>query len=184
MIKVVSHGQRVEVTNPRTKEKSDMTKVTFSETGRGGANPSLAKSSSYLDSLVGKSTGLKQERTHTQNVRTDQLSEFPIDKEFPGYINRIMTSTPQMAQQENVKPRMIEGKWVYFITSLGPTAEEDKDNTIKAEILLAARPDLYDNVNLRPAEVRVIEEAPAQGAPAQGAPAGGEVVHTDLAAGQ
>lgn len=158
MFKVFKHGPRRIVTDPRTQTEQEMRLVVFMEEGRGGANPSLSKSSSYLDQLVGEKTGLDQRRTHSQLVRIDKLDKYELGRQFPGHINRIITSTPQMEQQVNVSPRMIEGKIVYFITELGPTAEEDRDLTIKTDILMAARPELFTNVNFRPAEVRQIDE--------------------------
>lgn len=174
MLKVTKHGARVRITFPGDNTTTDAVRVTFEERGRSGANSALSDSSDFLDSVDGDKTGLDQVRTHTQNIRTSLIEKWPVGREIPGHINRIMTSEPAMAQQENVRPRIIDGKRTYFQTQLGPNPEPDKDYRISSEVILTTRPNLAET-QLHVAEVQVLEGA--QAAPA-GAPA---VAHEDLA---
>jgi hypothetical protein len=119
MIKVLRHGNRIEVTNPVTGEKSDLTNVTFVEEGRGGANMALTESSNFLDALIGEATGIPQQRVHTQPVKTSLIDKFKVGMEIPNaHINRELHSLPQMRQQESVPARLIDGKPTYFKTYL------------------------------------------------------------------
>lgn len=159
MIKVKSHGDKILVRNPVNGLQTEMVKVTFTEEGRGGANRSMAASSDFLSRIAGVKTGLDQIRVHTHPVLPESLSQFPIGKEFPGYINRTLYTTPAMRSQEGVQSRLIDGRPTYFTTELSDTAQEDIDNRVSNEALLNGDARILFSARVGATEVRVLETA-------------------------
>lgn len=152
--------------DPATGQWQEMTNVVFIEKGRSGVNRSLSASSEFLDELVGEKTGLDNTRTHTQPVRAElvEKGKFPVDSEHRGHINREMWSTPQMANQQDKVPRIIDQKVTYFKTKLEAIPKEDEDyrtvsitsdSVIPQELLNQA------TQNMRATQVRTIHRAPA-----------------------
>lgn len=158
MIKVLRHGNRINVINPVTGQPTEMVNVIFVEEGRSGANPQLSITTDFLSSLVGEDVGLQNLRVHTQPVLVNQLEKFPIGKEFPGHINRGLFSTPQMQQQENRPARMIGGKPTYFSTWIDGVAAEDVDQRVSNEILLRTDPDAFRKANVGATRVEILED--------------------------
>lgn len=174
MVKIHRHGDTFATMNPATGEWQEMTNVVFIEEGRNGANRSLSDSSRALAEAAGiEDVGLANTRTHTQPVRSDKIGEFPIGKEFDLHINREMWSTPQMANQEDKVPRIIDGKITYFKTELSKTMEEDRD--YRTVVLTTADMVPQELINqatrsLRATQVKTINRAPrpvAQTAPTE-----------------
>jgi hypothetical protein len=165
MVKVLRHGNTIRVKDPATGKTTVLTDVTFVEEGRSGANKSLSTSNDVFSQLFGRNMGLDQRRTHTQPFKQEELINFPVhqdfggesDKTFPFYINRTMYSTPQMRQQVNVAPRMIDGKPTYFTTAIEAIPAEDADKRDSAEITAKLRPQLWDNAIVGTAEVEILE---------------------------
>lgn len=161
MVRVHSHGNKIAVVNPVTGQETVMINVTFVEEGRGGANSQLALTSDFLSQITGESVGLSQIRVHTQPVVAEKISLFPIGKEFPGHVNRALYSTPQMEQQKNAEPRMIDGQPTYFTTWISNREEEDVDKRISNEALLQLNPQGFLNISPRATVVKVLEEKPS-----------------------
>lgn len=162
MIRVLRHGARTSVKNPVTQQETEMVRVTFVEEGRGGANPSLSKSSSFLDKVTGQKTGLDLQRTHTQAVLADKLQFFAVGAVLNGYINRKMYSTPQMNQQEPVAARMIDGRPTFFVTELDEAQRDDEDHRDSNELVVAIRPQSFSNIRTQTAEVKILQPAVLQ----------------------
>lgn len=158
MIKVTKHGRREQVLNPSTGVWQDMTVVTWQEYGRGTTNKQLSNTSDYLSSLVGENVGFEGVRTHSQLVPTDKLKLFPVDKDFPGHINRILWSEPQMGQQENVDAQIVDGKPTYFTTVISGRPEEDVDMRVSLELIYSKNPSALFNGSRRRTEVRELDE--------------------------
>lgn len=159
MITVKEHGPAYRVANPaRRGEVTTMVNVVFQEEGRSGANPTLGKSADFLSSIAGDATGLPSLRTHTQPVLATSLDKFPVGKQFPGHINRILYSSPQIQQQVDKAPRMVDGKPTYFVTTLDNQAKEDVDNRLPLEVVAHLRPNDFNNALLQTAEVIPISE--------------------------
>lgn len=162
-IKVKEHGPAYRVKNPaRRGEVTTMVNVVFEEEGRQGANATLGKSANFLDSVAGDATGLPTVRTHTQPVLATSLDKFPIGKEFPGHINRILYSSPQIQQQADKAPRMVDGRPTYFVTTLDNQAMEDIDNRLPLELVASMRPSDINNAILQTADIVPISEKELQ----------------------
>ena len=177
MIRVVKHGQKRVIVNPRNpKEETVEIPVTFIEEGRGGLNANLTQSSELLSEWAGANVGLNLSRTHTFPVRENQIEKFAIDTELPFFINRTLTSTKQMRQQENVEGRMIDGKLTYVSTTLSRTAEPDKDLRVSLETSAAIDPERVRRATTGTADVYFAEEQ-QQGAET---PQGANIQHETL----
>lgn len=163
-VKVLRHGDTFATQNPSTKEWQEMVNVVFIEEGREGVNKTLSHTSDYLSQMVGEDVGLGNTRTHTQPVKKESIDKglFPVGFEMPGYINREMYSTPQMANQQDKVPRIVDGKITYFKTTIEAMPKEDADyriavanvNTVPEELIMQAAQ------NLRATQVRTIHRAP------------------------
>lgn len=156
MIKVAEIGERILVRNPQNGQQTEMVNVTFTEEGRPGANESLSGSSDFLSRILKVKSGLDQVRVHTQPVTLPALQNLKIGQELPGHINRKLYSTPQMRQQENVPPRMIEGRPTYFATELGDEEKADVDNRVSNEALLSSNANVLFSARVGATEVRVV----------------------------
>lgn len=159
MIKVQRHGRSFAVKNPATGKETDMINIVFVEEGRKGANSSLSGSSNFLSSVIGEDIGLEQTRTHTHPVLLKAIGKFPVNKEFPGHINRELHSIPQMRQQEGIEARAIDGRPTYFKTWIEEKAVDDVDKRMSNELLLSVSPALVFNARAGGAEVRILSEA-------------------------
>lgn len=165
-IKVFRYGNRIVVTNPANPaQQTAMVNVTFVEEGRRGANHQVSDTSAILDRLIadelgdGETTGLQQIRIHTQPIREDQIAKFPIGRELNGgFINRALYSTPQLRQQQGVRPRMIDGRPTFFTTTIEDVARDDKDNRISNDVLAQIHPEYFsEEVVSQSARVDVTE---------------------------
>jgi hypothetical protein len=163
MIKVLRHGNTIEVENPVTGEVNVMINVTFIEEGRGGADRGMTETTAFLSQLTGQEVGLSQLRVHTHPVLASKIGLFPIGQEFPGHINRGLFSTPQIRQQIDKDPRIIDGKPTYFKTWISDRPEADVDMRVDNNILASVRPSEVFNANVGAANVRVLETAMAAG---------------------
>lgn len=163
MIRVYRYGNTIQVTNPITLQKSVLVNVVFIEEGRTGGDAHMSESSQFLSSLIGDEVGLQNLRVHTQPVLEAQIEKFPLNKEFPGHINRGLFSTPQLKQQENVPARMIDGKPTYFKTWISSKAEEDVDMRISADVLAQSNIENLFNSQVGAAEVVILKKAPTPG---------------------
>lgn len=159
MIKVLRHGNKISVTNPITRVKTDMIDVLFVEEGRTGGDAQMSETSNFLDRLVGGNgtTGLEQLRVHTHPVRAEKIGEFPIGKTFEGHINRSMYSRPAIKQQQGVAARMIDGRPTYFTTYISSQPQEDRDLRMSNEVLLQLDHKAFVNATLGGAVVEVLE---------------------------
>jgi hypothetical protein len=157
MVKVRSHSAPYRVQNPaKPGQWNTMINVVFIEENRPGANRGLTGSSSFLSQIVGEEVGLQQVRTHTQPVLADTIDKFPVDKEFPGHINRSLYSFPQIQNQQDKAPRMIDGKPTYFVTALEAQAKEDLDYRLPLEVAATIAPKSFSDAILNVAEVQVL----------------------------
>lgn len=163
MIKVIGHGDRILVPNPaRPGQQTEMINVTFAEEGRPGANQSLSESSDFLSRIAGIQTGLDQLRVHTQPIQVNAVAKFPVGQEIPSlFINRKLFSTPQMRKQEDVAPRMIEGRPTYFTTEIGDSKKEDVDFRLSNEALITGQGSILFSARVGATEVRVVRAAEA-----------------------
>jgi len=162
MLTVLRHGNRTSVENPVTHVKTEMINVTFVEEGRSGAISSMSGSTDFLNRLTGDDVGLDQVRVHTHPVKAEKIDLFPLGKRIQGHINRKLFSTAQMAQQENVSSRMVDGKPTYFTTYLDDVERPDEDYRMTNETLVQFNPDAFRNVRIRTAQVDVLESLVAQ----------------------
>jgi hypothetical protein len=120
----------------------------------GGSNSSMSDTSEILSKAVGVETGLTLLRIHTHPVLIGVIDKFPVGKEFPNlFINRKLFSTPQMAQQANVGPRMIDGRPTYFSTSIANKEMEDEDLRLSNESLAKVNPGSFLKASLGAAVV-------------------------------
>lgn len=161
MLTVLRHGNKIAVKNPVTGEITEMINVAFVEEGRSGAIGSMSASSDFLSKVTGQSVGLDTLRVHTHPVISDKINFFPVGKKIEGHINRKIFSTPQMAQQEHVQSRMVDGKPTFFTTYLDDTARADEDFRMTNETLAQINPDLFKETRTRVAEVNVLEHVVA-----------------------
>ena len=163
-VRVIRHGDTFATMNPSTKEWQEMVNVVFIEEGREGVNRTLSQTSDYLNQMIGEETGLNNTRTHTQPVRKEIIDkgQFPVGFEMPGYINREMYSTPQMANQQDKVPRIIDGKVTFFKTTIEASPKEDADYRIAAVSVASVSQELIDQAtqNLRATQVKTIHVAP------------------------
>lgn len=163
MIKVLRHGNLSNVENPVTGEITEMITVVFAEEGRVGADKGMSETSAFLSQITGEEVGLNQVRIHSHPVRADKIGFFPIGMEMPGHINRGLFSTPQIVQQVDKDPRLIDGKPTYFKTWISDKMEEDVDMRMDNNVLMqmnpnsifgsavgAARVQRFNNPNNRP----------------------------------
>jgi len=164
IVKVHRHGDTFATMNPATGEWQEMVNVVFVEEGRQGVNRTLSDTSDYLSQMMGEDVGLKNTRTHTQPVKKEAIDKglFPVGFEMPGYINREMYSTPQMANQQDKIPRVVDGKITYFKTSIEATPKDDADYRIAVANVDIVPQELITQAaqNLRATQVRTIHRAP------------------------
>lgn len=171
MIKVLRHGNTIDVKDPVTGRWNRMVNVVFIEEGRTGGNAHMSTTSQFLSDLVGENVGLEGRRIHTHPVKEATIGLFPIhrdyggesDKEFPGHINRGLFTTPQLDQQVGVEPQMIDGRPTYFTTWIDSRPEEDMDQRVSNDVLMQSNPSAIYNSQVRRAEVRVIENRGSSG---------------------
>jgi hypothetical protein len=140
MIKVLRHGNTINVQNPVTGTWTEMIVVTFIEEGRDGADKGMSETSAFLSAITGENVGLSQLRTHSHPVKAEMIGLFPIDREFPGHINRGLFSTPQITQQLDKDPRIIDGKPTYFKTWISDKMEDDVDMRMDNNVLAQMEP--------------------------------------------
>lgn len=157
MIKVLRHGNVINVQNPVTGEWNEMVVITFVEEGRTGADKGMSETSAFLSALTGEQVGLTQLRTHSHPVLSSKIGLFPIDKEFPGHINRGLFSTPQIRQQLDKEARLIDGKPTYFKTWISEFPEEDKDLRMDNDVLTQKQPNAIFGANVGAAKVSVLQ---------------------------
>lgn len=162
-IKVYRYGNTIRVTNPVTKQKETLVNVIFTEEGRTGGDAHMSETSKFLSALVGAEVGLQNLRVHTQPILESEIAKFPLNREFPGHINRGLFSTPQLRQQVDVKPRMIDGRPTYFKTWIDANAQDDVDMRVSADTLMMADADNVLNSQIGSAEVEILKKAPAVG---------------------
>lgn len=159
MVTVTAHGERRRIQNPANPSQlTDVQLVTFTETGRGGANASMAESSDVLSKFLGQETGLPVSRIHTHPVLLEAIPALPVGRELPFFVNRKLFSTPQITQQVDVAPRMVDGKPTYFITSLADKALEDEDLRLTQSELIQINPDAFVHAQVGAANVTRIDE--------------------------
>ena len=155
MVKVTAHGRKFSVQNPADpKEWTPVTNVVFQEEGRPDFGSSVARSSNVLSQLLGKKVGLKTVRTHTQPIPDADLGNFEPGTEHNLFINRILTSTPQMASQENVMARNYDYQPTYFVTELGTFPEPDRDMRVGLNSMIQLNPHAVLNARTRVAAVK------------------------------
>lgn len=164
MVKVFRYGDKIAVRNPANpSEVTHMVKVTFMEEGREGGNAQVSNTTAILDRLLaeelnGETTGLNQFRIHTQPVREDQVRLFPIGRQFNAFINRGLFSTPQLRQQEGVRPRMIDGRPTFFLTWMEDVKRDDVDQRLSNDVLATIHPEYFaEQVVSQSAEVTLEE---------------------------
>lgn len=136
MLTVKKIGERRIVTNPVDQKQTEMQVVTFTENGRSGLSESLSSSSAFLDRILNVQTGLDSIRTHTQLVTLDAVAKLKEGQEIPGHINRKLSSFATMRQQQDVEPRLVDGRPTFVYTELSDQEHEDVDNRISNEALL------------------------------------------------
>lgn len=179
MIKVLRHGDTISVRNPVSGQDQVMVNVTFMEEGtRGGGDLQMSGTSNFLSEITGEEVGLQNIRIHTHPVLETKIELFDLDKEFPGFINRGLYSTPQLRQQESVPPRMVDGKPTYFKTWIGRNPEDDVDYRLSNDVLAASHPDSLFKAQIGATVVRTVTTDSRKGPqPNQftNAPAGPEV---------
>lgn len=164
MIKVQKHGNARIIINPADpKQTTEEVPVTFIEEGRGGLNTNLTQSANLLSEFAGAEVGLPQFRTHTFPVKIDLLDKFKLGTELPFFINRTLTSTPQMRQQENVEARMVDGKLTYVSTRLSRTMEADDDQRTSLEVMARINPEAVRKATTGTAIVKNAEPVVAEG---------------------
>ena len=157
MIKVLRHGNVINVQNPITGERNEMINITFVEEGRAGADKGMSETSAFLSALTGEQVGLSQLRTHTHPILSNKIGLFEIGKEFPGHINRGLFSTPQIRQQLDKEARMIDGRPTYFKTWISDKPEDDKDLRMDNNILTQMTPNAMFGANVGAAAVNVVK---------------------------
>lgn len=157
MIKVLSYGDKRIIVNPINGKETTVINVRFAEYGRSGGDPSMSNSSDLLSRIAGENVGLDNIRVHTQSIKEELIGKFPINSEHNLHINRVMSSTPFMRQQQNVSARAIDGKATYFKTYLSETIQEDLDYRIDPNVLAQVRPDLLFGAQLGAAVVKTVE---------------------------
>lgn len=145
MVRVESIGAIDAVRNPRNGEFQNKRNVIFVEDGkRGGLNAALSGSSGALSKVLGMETGIQLSRTHTEPMNPEAAAKLTVGQEIPElFINRILTSFPQMGQQENVAPRMVGNKPTFVATVLAPTEESDVDDRIDNGTLAVVKPEYF-----------------------------------------
>lgn len=159
MVTVQSHGERRRIQNPaKPSEWTDVQLVTFAETGRGGANAAMTESSDALSKFLGQESGLTGLRIHTHPVRLEVMDALPVGREVPLFINRKLFSTPQITQQVDVAPRMIDGKPTYFTTYLSEKAQEDQDLRLSTSELISINPEAYSHAQVGAASVQRVDQ--------------------------
>jgi hypothetical protein len=164
MIRVLRHGNTISVQNPVTGEWNNMINVTFVEEGRGGADRGMTETTKFLASITGDDgVGLNQVRIHTHPVMADKIGHFPVGTEFAGHINRGLFSTPQIRQQVDKDPRLIDGKPTYFKTWISAQPEDDVDLRMDNNVLATVKPSAVFASNVGAANVRTLETAQAAG---------------------
>lgn len=157
-IKVQDYGSKIVVTNPRNGQKTEMINVIFTEAERGGVNAHMSETSKFLSQLIGEEVGLSLIRSHTHPVLSSKIQFFPIGQEFPGHINRGLFSTPQMRQQKDVDPRVIDGRPTYFATWIGDKPEDDVDLRLSNDELAKSYPEMLKSANAGVSQVEVVQQ--------------------------
>jgi hypothetical protein len=187
-VRVLRHGDKRRIKNPITGQWQNTTNIVFIEEGRKGAIDAMATTTAALSAAIGgEQVGIQIARTHTHPIVDEAVGNFPEGKVFPNlYINRKMFSTPQVSQQEGVKPRMVEGKPTYFTTEIAEVAKEDVDLRYSTEVLATLKPEFFTDARVGVAEVMTRENSPvpSQGYGAdnqQGGPAGNQGQQNELA---
>jgi len=164
MMKVLRHGNTISVQNPVTGEWNQLINVVFVEEGRGGADKGMSETTAFLASITGDDgVGLNQVRIHTHPVMADKIGLFPVGQEFPGHINRGLFSTPQIRQQVDRDPRIIDGKPTYFKTWISNKPEEDVDMRMDNNVLGQVNPSSVFSSSVGAANVRTVQNAGQQG---------------------
>lgn len=164
MIKVLRHGNTISVQNPVTLEWTEMINVTFIEEGRGGADKGMTETTKFLESITGdQNVGLNQVRIHTHPVMAEKIGLFPVGTEFPGHINRGLFSTPQIRQQVDKDPRIIDGKPTYFKTWISARPEEDTDLRMDNNVLAGVRPSAVFGGFVSAANVKLVSTNSQEG---------------------
>lgn len=163
-VTVLRHGDTFATMDPSTGKWNEMVNVVFIEPGREGVNKTLSHTSDYLSSIVGENVGLENTRTHTQPILKSSIDKglFAVGFQMPGYINREMHSIPQMANQQDKVPRIIDGKVTYFKTTIEATPKEDADYRVAFANVDVVPQELINQAahNLRATQVRTITKAP------------------------
>lgn len=158
MLKVQSHSAPYKVSNPAVPGQfNTMVNVVLIEEGRPGANKNLADSNAFLSGIFGENQGLSQVRTHTEPVLASTIGNYPIGKTFPGHINRILVTSPQIEQQVGRAPRMLDGKPTFFVTKLEAQAKDDVDERLPNAITAQLYPHYFTDAVVRVAEVTNLE---------------------------
>jgi hypothetical protein len=161
-VKVLKLGDVIEVENPVTGGLTQMQNVVFIEEGRSGADLQMSESSRLLSDAVGTNVGLDQLRTHTHPVKLTEVQNFPPGTEFKNlHINRGLYSTPQIRQQIDKDPRVIDGKPTFFKTWISDKPEEDVDYRLSIDVLANWAPGRLMEANVGAANVRTVEKANA-----------------------
>src|SRR5688572_29214320 len=128
MVKIREHKGLIDIQNPVNQQWQLMQLVVFEEEGRGGVNESINQSNDFLSAIAGENIGLKNIRTHTQPIEPEKAEKhFPVGREIQGFINRELHTTPQMFNQINKPPRVLNGRRTYFKTVLSANMADDKD---------------------------------------------------------
>lgn len=158
MVSVLGHGDTTAIRNPLTGKYQEMVNVILVEEGRSGANESMFETSLVLSNYAGKNVGLENFRVHTHPVTPEEAREkFFVGAEINDmFINRKLFSTPQMRQQVNLKPRMVEGRPTFFTTYASDVQKDDVDLRIPNEVLITVRPDYFFDSVVGATDVRVV----------------------------
>jgi hypothetical protein len=157
MLKVLRHGNVIEVQNPVDQTTTRMVNVVFTEEGRSGADKQMSETSAFLSQITGQDVGLSNQRIHTHPVREEFIGEFPVGKEIVGHINRGMYSTPQLVQQQDRAARMIDGRPTYFKTWISQTPEEDQDFRISQDVYAQVNPSGLFGAQIGAASVKTLK---------------------------
>lgn len=157
MIKVLRHGNKISPVDPLTGKTTSLQNVVFVEYGRKSKEDTMGNTSDYLDGLVNEKTGLGTQRIHTHPIRIEHIGLFPIGKDFPGHINRTLTSVPDIKQQGGQRATMINGRPTFTTTSIDASPMDDRDERLSNEDLIKVNPLAFEQARLGTAQVKVDE---------------------------
>lgn len=161
MVTVTGHGKRFQSQNPaKPVEWTWQRVVIFTEEGRIETGRSINRSSAALSAVLRKAIGLKTVRTHSQPIPEDQMGDFQVGTVHNLFINRALYSTAQMRAQENVTARMYEGNMTFFVTELGTTQLDDRDERLSKETAAKLAPEQFFSARTTVANVRDAEPEP------------------------